>query len=583
MDCREAIKVLSQCGLGAALLSERGNILLINETGDHLLHGEGDLEGKRLADIAPHLCEESEEPVYENIAFGEYLIRCPAPDVDDLAPNCKLVVFHDATSAACYDMISSVLDQIKEAVVLSDAEGRVSFLNDAAIRLDSLVTQDVLGENVSNVYQMMVGEELALPKVLREKRPWLNHRHRYTTLYGKTVDTIANTFPIAQNGQVLGAFNVLEDLSQIDDLHKQIIDLQDKLLEQNSSNKQRARSALTAKYKFRDIIYASSIMSDVIARCRQVSKSDSSIMIYGETGTGKELFAQSIHNASKRADGPFLAINCAAIPENLLEGLLFGTEKGAYTGSERRAGLFEQADTGTLLLDEINSMDISLQSKLLRVLQDGVIRRVGGLSEIHVDVRVLSNINIPPYQAIAENKLRRDLFYRLGVVNINLPPLRERKEDIPLLAKSFIMRYNKALVKNVKNIDRATLGYFSAYNWPGNVRELQHAIEHAMNILPDDLSMITPEYIPEHILSGKVGIELEALQPLHATRPLNHAIKDFELAGICKALRESGGNISKAARSLNMSRQNLQYRIKRYHIDIYALLHDDSYSSEGIQ
>ena len=187
-------------------------------------------------------------------------------------------------------------------------------------------------------------------------------------------------------------------------------------------------------------------------------------MIYGETGTGKELLAQSIHNASRRADGPFLAINCAALPENLLEALLFGTEKGVYTGAEHRTGLFEQANGGTLLLDEINSMNISLQAKLLRVLQDGVIRRVGGNTEIHVDVRVLSNINIPPYQAIAENKLRRDLYYRLGVVNIHIPALKDRKEDIALLCKHFIINYNKKFRKNVRNVDYNVLEKFYHYH-----------------------------------------------------------------------------------------------------------------------
>lgn len=215
-------------------------------------------------------------------------------------------------------------------------------------------------------------------------------------------------------------------------------------------------------------------------------------------------------------------------------------------------------------------MPINLQSKLLRVLQDGMIRRVGGASEIHVDVRVLSNINIPPYQAIAENKLRRDLFYRLGVVNINIPPLRERREDIPLLAKHFIMQCNKKLVRNVNNIDGATLERFYAYGWPGNVRELQHAIEHAMNILPDDASTITPEYIPEHILAGSVSAA--PVPAPNGRESLNGAIQDLERRTICKVLRENGGNISESARVLKMSRQNLQYRIKRYKIDVQALL-----------
>ena len=241
-------------------------------------------------------------------------------------------------------------------------------------------------------------------------------------------------------------------------------------------------------------------MSRLVKLARTFAETGQPILVYGEVGSGKSLFAQSIHNASRRADGPFLAINCAAIPENLLEGLLFGTERGAYTGAERRAGLFEQANSGTLLLDELNSMNPTSSPSCCGCCRDGTFRRVAS-AEIQADVRIVSNINIPPYQAIEENKLRRDLFYRLGVVNISIPPLRERKEDIPLLAKTFIIQYNKRLVKNVKDISRETLERFQNYDWPGNVRELQHAIEHAMNVLPDTMSVITPEYLPELILS----------------------------------------------------------------------------------
>lgn len=574
MDVQHAMELLSQCDLGALVVSAEGVIRAANARAEALFPGAETLVGQSLPTLAPPLWVESENPVYANIAFGEYLLRCPTPEVTGLPPHTRLVVFREAENDACHDMLISVLNQINESVVLCDGESRIYLLNDAAVKMDSIVTQDVVGEKVENVYQMLDGGELAIPQAIREKRPKLHHRQAYTTRYGKNVNVISSTFPIAQNGQILGGFNVMEDWRMIDNLHKQIIDLQEKLVDR-PVGKQRSKSALTAKYTFDDIIYVSAAMSEVVARCKQVAKNDSSVMIYGETGTGKELFAQGIHNASARADGPFLAINCAAIPESLLEGLLFGTERGAYTGAERRPGLFEQANGGTLLLDEINSMDINLQSKLLRVLQDGIIRRVGGASEIQVDVRVLSNINLPPYQAIEENKLRRDLFYRLGVVNINIPPLRERREDIALLAKYFIMEYNRKLVKNVKNISKTTLERFSAYHWPGNVRELQHAIEHAMNILRDDVSTITPEDIPEHITPENPPALAELPQALTPEHSLHGTMQDLERRAICKTLRETGGNVSEAARTLNMSRQNLQYRIKRYRIDMPALLRGD--------
>lgn len=571
MDYKDAMRVLSQCGLGAALLGENETILAVNETGNHLLHGEGALEGRSLWEVAAPLCQESEEPVYANIAFGEYLLRCPTPEASGLPPHSRLVVFRNAANDACHDMLVSVLNQINEAVALYDAEGRLYLLNDAVVKMESIATQDVLGENVADIYHMLDGTELAIPEVLREKRPLLNKRQYYATRFGKNIDVMSNTYPIAQNGQLLGGFTVMEDWSQIEALQKRIMDLQDKLLNRAAGGRQKTKSELTAQYRFSDIVYVSSAMRDVIEQCEQVARNDSSVMIYGETGTGKEMFAQGIHNASRRADGPFLAINCAAIPENLLEGLLFGTERGAYTGAEQRAGLFEQANGGTLLLDEINSMNINLQSKLLRVLQEGTFRRVGGSTEIHVDVRMLSNTNVPPYQAIQEGTLRQDLFYRLGVVNITIPPLRARREDIGVLAKRFIIQCNQKLEKNVKNISKATLERFQTYRWPGNVRELQHAIEHAMNILPDELSTITPSYIPAHILSGEEDPALRPMPEFKAAS-LNTSIRDAAYQTVCRALRESGGNISEAARTLKMSRQNLQYRIKRYQINIDALL-----------
>ncbi len=568
MCYQEIMETLSECRLGAVLIAEDSTIVSANAMGDRLLHGQGKLPGTRLPDLAAPLCEESEEVRYASVAFGEYLLRCPAPTAEDLPEGCRLVVFRAADKDACHDMLMNVINQISESVILCDADSRIWLLNDAAVKMDSIVTQDVLGNGISNVYATRDGSELIVPQTIRDKQIKRNVRQYYTTRYGKDVDIVASSYPVVQNGQVLGGFSIMEDWSTVDSLHKQIIDLQEKLTDRRAGT--RGKSALSAKYHFADIISISPAMSSVVAQCRQVAKTGSSVMIYGETGTGKELFAQSIHNASRRADGPFLAINCAAIPENLLESLLFGTEKGAYTGAERRPGLFEQANGGTLLLDEINSMNISLQSKLLRVLQDGVIRRVGGTSEIQVDVRVLSNINIPPYQAIAEDKLRQDLFYRLGVVNINVPPLRERREDIPLLVKHFIMQCNEKLVRNVAGIDEKTLHIFQGYAWPGNVRELQHAIEHAMNILPDDACTITPDYLPRHIDAAPAA---PVAPPQAASGPsLSHTIKGIERSAICKALREHHGNISETARVLHMSRQNLQYRIKRYQIDIPALL-----------
>lgn len=569
MKYQETMSVLSQSGLGALVMEADSRILAVNQAGDALLHGAGRLEGKLLSEIALPLSMQSEKPVYASVVFGEYLLRCPVPNVENLPPHTQLVVFRNATADAMQDILMNVVNQLSEALFVCDADSRILFLNDAGVRMESMDLRDIRGARTEDVYQMRDGSKNNVPEVIRTRKPKLNHRQYYTTRYGKDVDIVSNNYPIVQNGQILGGFSVMEDWSRMDSLHKQILELQEKLRNHTASGKSHTASKLTAKYTFDDIVHISEPMRHVVSRCKQVAKSDSSVMIYGETGTGKELLAQSIHNASRRKDGPFLAINCAAIPENLLESLLFGTEKGAYTGAERRPGLFEQADGGTLLLDEINSMNLGLQAKLLRVLQEGTVRRVGGSTEISVDVRVLSNTNIPPYQAMEENKLRRDLFYRLGVVNITIPPLRERKEDIPLLVKTFVMQCNQKLERNIRDADRNVLDAFYAYDWPGNVRELQHAVEHAMNVLPDAYSMITAEYIPEHIggAAGQTGISA----PDKQRDSLASTMKDMEYNTICRVLKETGGNISESARILQMSRQKLQYRIKRHRIDVQKL------------
>lgn len=586
MVYQEAMELLSQCGLGAVLLGADGRILFVNESGDQMLHGDGELVGKPLEGIAVELCQETDLPLYVNIAFGEYLVRCPTPTLPEIPEETQLIVFRDARYDAGYDLLLSTVNQLSERIAMYDQEGRLYQLNDSAVRMESVIAEEVLGRDVLDVYSINDENDLTAPEVLRSRRAILNRHQHYINCYGNAMDVMVNTYPIVQNGQLLGAVCIMEDWTAASKLQKQVVDLQEQIMRLSSQPHRKSQKLLPAQYEFKDIIYRSAVMEDAIRKCKRVAKTDASVMLYGETGTGKELFAQSIHNASDRANGPFLAINCAAIPENLLESTLFGTEKGAYTGAERRMGLLEQADSGTLLLDELNSMDMALQAKLLRVLQEGVLRRVGGSALIRIDVRVLSNINVPPRQAIEEHKLRQDLFYRLGVVNINIPPLRERKEDIRLLAKSFIMQNNKKLARNIQNIDGDTLEILQMYDWPGNVRELQHAIEQAMIVLPDDYSVITPEYIPEHILQRIATPDHveEAMTSEAAAsaarrtrgRSLNGYMKNVERETLCQALRENEYNISRTARQLNMSRQNLQYRLRRHQIDVKQLMADDA-------
>jgi arginine utilization regulatory protein len=323
----------------------------------------------------------------------------------------------------------------------------------------------------------------------------------------------------------------------------------------------------------------------------------SPVMLYGETGTGKELFAQAIHNHSGRKINRYTAVNCAAIPENLLEGLLFGTTSGAFTGARNKLGLFERASGGTIFLDELNSMATGLQTKILRVIQERKLRRLGSLRETEIDVKIISSVNKEPHVAIAENALRPDLFYRLGVVFIPIPPLRDRKEDIVLLARHFLAKHSQALNRNVIDISSDVLALFSDYDWPGNVRELEHVIEGAINLVVSSQT-IERRHLQSHLTTWRrlrgqpdavqppvAGASTQENQPFGSRsggsslnyRPnerlavtdgkgLLAAQADRERRVVVDALAAHAGNVTRAAKSIGISRQLFNYKMKKYQL-----------------
>lgn len=298
---------------------------------------------------------------------------------------------------------------------------------------------------------------------------------------------------------------------------------------------------------------------------QKAAETSSPILISGETGTGKELFAQGIHHASARHHKPFIAINCGAIPENLLEGIFFGTVKGAYTEAIDRPGLFEQASEGTLFLDEINSMPLSLQVKLLRVLQEKSLRRVGGKSDIQVNPRIISAINIDPSEAIDKTLLRNDLFYRLAVICITIPPLRDRRDDLPALVDHFVEKVCTKYSKPYKKLSPYVLELFNKYDWPGNIRQLEYSIECAINIMENHEAEISFEHLPQYFKVTRINNPSSSVGTSKASS-LHLEIENLEKNKIILALEESGGNISQAARILNISRQNLHYRMRKFEI-----------------
>lgn len=574
MTYRDYMDQFSTCGLGTILTAEDGTILDINERGRELFQVDFSVCGKNIEELTPnfsekHQVQENEVyPQFYNTGFGMYIRHCGAIHGEPFPPGTSLLLFRDATSDFTKILLENIMNHVKEAITLWDLEGRLLFVNDAAKKLEVHVDDKDIGKYVNDLYEARNNSIMVIPKILKDKKPVLNLRQDFQTYIGKDLQIISDNYPIMGNGKMMGAFSMMDDYTAMDAMHRQIIDLQRQLLEKKESVVAKKGNILPAKYTFKDIIYSSKTMNRAVSRSKLVAKSDSPVMIYGETGTGKELFAQSIHNASNRKDQPFLAVNCAAIPTTLLESILFGTEKGAYTGAEKREGLFEQANHGTLLLDEINSMDIVLQSKLLRVLQEGCFFRVGGSKQINVDVRIISNINVPPRQAIEEGKLREDLYYRLGVVNITIPPLRQRKEDIFMLCRNFMENLNKTLQKNAGFLSHSVEEMFESYDWPGNVRELRHAIESALNIIPEEMGYITSEYIPDHIFEAVNGDNPLAETESSENRTMEDVLQEAGYRYLRKILQEQQGNISKAAKVMGITRQNLQHRLKKYKVDV---------------
>ncbi|MCX7779676.1 MAG: sigma 54-interacting transcriptional regulator [Negativicutes bacterium] len=307
-----------------------------------------------------------------------------------------------------------------------------------------------------------------------------------------------------------------------------------------------------ARYNFTDIVGNSETIQKVKSMAAFVSRGVSSILIYGETGTGKELFAQSIHNHSDRRSKPFVAINCGAMPASIVESYLFGYEEGAFTGAKKHGspGAFEQADGGTIFLDELSEMDFNLQSKLLRVLQEREVTRIGGVKPLRIDVRVIAATNRDLAEMVRSGRFREDLYYRLNVVQIKVPPLRERADDIPDLVRALINRFNKLLGKFIIGISDAALSRLCSYSWPGNVRELQNCIEYAMNVIGVNDNIIEIEHLPHYLQNEHTPKK----QPMAS---LAEVVAAAERESIVRALKLTNGAKKEAAQLLGISTTTL--------------------------
>jgi len=515
---------------------------------------------------------------------------------DKLANYNKLMSLADALDNG----FGMILDALDQGIHIVDKEGKTIFYNQAMEKIEGLTKQHVLGKKLLEVFPSLTSDTSTLYKVLTTGKPVRDQVQNYTNLYGRQITTINSSVPILIQGKMMGAIELARDISVIRELQDKIIDLQQAFY--------RGRDVpgedTGARYIFNDMIGETPALKKTIEHARRAARTNSSILLCGESGTGKEMIAQGIHNVSPRGQKPFIAHNCAALPDGLLEGILFGTCKGSFTGAVDRPGLFEQANGGTILLDEMNSMGLDLQAKLLRLLQEKKVRRLGSVKEIEIDVRVIATVNSNIVNLLERGEIRQDLFYRLGVVTINIPPLRERREDISLLTRYFIQKYNKLFGLEVVSVSPAVYDLFMTYHWPGNVRELMHVIEGAMNVISSE-KVIDMDHLPQYIFYKAKTVALGVTDPPvvngtvdqtgisnntaaghgRETGPgeikkgshvweefdlekndLTSFIEDIEKILIEKALKKHSGNLSQASRELGIKRQSLQYKLQKYHI-----------------
>lgn len=454
-----------------------------------------------------------------------------------------------------------------DTIILTDTKGYITYFITYRPDVNPHKPAEMIGKHMLEAFPTLTEESSTVMRVIRTGKAILNELQEFP-YDGYVVQSINSTIPIIENGRIVGVANMVRYLDGPFKRNEIVIDMKEK-------------KDFGVRYGIDDIEGCSESIFYLKQKVRMVAETDSPVLIYGETGTGKELAAQAIHSLSGRRENRFVSLNCAAIPESLLESVLFGTVKGAYTGAENRPGFFEISKGGTLFLDEINSMEISLQAKLLRVIEDNEVTRIGGSEPVKTDVRIISALNENPMECIKNRKLRRDLFYRLSVVEIDIEPLRKRKEDIPYMTDYYINYYNKKMNRAITGIDEEVEKIFMKYDWPGNVRELKNLLEGAFNIATS--RSIKKKYLPGYLLNELNMEGIEAAEE-HIIRwssedgfNLDEAIKEYEKNIIISAVRNSR-NLSEAAKKLGISRQNLNYKLNKH-----SLLESNTLSKYNIK
>ncbi len=460
--------------------------------------------------------------------------------------------------------LKAIINATDDAISVVNEKGIHTLVNDAYTRLVGLTEKDVLGKS-SNI-DIAEGESMHM-KVLRTRKPVHGVKMK---LGPNKKEVLVNVAPVIVDGELKGSVGVVHDLSEIRNLTEEL-----------NQVKKRVRH-LEAKYTFDDIVGNSRTIVIAKEQAIKAAGTPATVLLHGESGTGKELFAHAIHNHSSRNNKQFIRVNCSALTETLLESELFGYESGAFTGASKkgRKGLFEEADRGTIFLDEIGMMSLNLQSKLLRVLQEKEVVRVGSNKPINIDVRVISATNINLEKAVKNGYFREDLYYRLYVIPIFIPPLRKRKEDIATLVSNIIRKCNQEFGRNIKDVSPEVINLLLNYSWPGNIRELENVIERAVINMKVNEDFLDTHHLPEFTSLSRHAIKNEENEE-YTKKTTYHKISEYEAKtgmelkeikketeknAIISTLKKFNGDCQKTANYLGISLRTLYYKMKKYQI-----------------
>ena len=435
-------------------------------------------------------------------------------------------------------VLEAVFDQLSDAILLYDRDLMITGVNRAAEKLFGMTAEEMVGKSCKEVFRCAACEpDCGVIVGINQVQAMPRCTLRLRSEAGRERLAVMRTSQIQDDeGYLQGVVATICDITEEADPQK------------------------------REIVAESRGMRDVLNFVRRVAVSEATtIMLEGENGTGKDLIAKTLHYQSMRQAEPFISINCAAIPDTLLESELFGYEKGAFTDARaQKRGIFELADKGTLFLDEIGEMPLALQAKLLRVLEEQSFRRLGGLKDINLDLRVITATNKNLREAVKEGAFRQDLYFRLNVIQISIPSLRERPEDILPLAQFFVSHYNKKFRRQIEGLSPASERLLMAHAWPGNVRELRNAVERAMIL--EETALLTPSSLPVSLLSQGVAVDGVHPQLAYQIPDEGISLEENERSLVVRALEKTGGNQTQAARLLSITRDTLRYKMKKFNL-----------------